>query len=217
MWRRHILPFLAYWVYVFWSSTWRIKIVEAERLKDLKRNGDPLIFAHWHGDELAILHLVKTYKIATMTSTSADGSLINSLIHRFGGASSRGSSTRGGIAALKGLIRLMRAGYRASLALDGPKGPIHVVKPGVFELSRLASAYVVPMGVGASSTIVFKKSWNQAHLPKPFARVAVVFGEPWEPLTKQIDPREPELARQLAVELSDAHHQAAKLIADFSG
>lgn len=149
-----------------------------------------------------------------MTSTSQDGSLVDFVIRKMGGATSRGSSTRGGIAALKGLIRLIRQGYRASMAVDGPKGPLHRVKPGVFELSRIANAYVVPVGVAASNGHVFQKSWNKALLPWPFSRVVITFSEPLSPITESALSREPELAQTLASSIANANQQASKLIAE---
>jgi lysophospholipid acyltransferase (LPLAT)-like uncharacterized protein len=214
MFREKILPWLIWAFYRLWTASWRLRIEEPPELKELIASGTPLIFAHWHGDELAITHLVTKYRIATMTSTSKDGALIDFVIRRLGGATSRGSATRGAVGALKGLVMLMRKGYRASMAVDGPKGPIYQVKPGVFELARLAKARVVPTGVAASSAIVFEKSWNKAHLPKPFARVAVVFGAPQPAVSKEDDVRSPELGSRLAKQLSDARHQAAKLIAN---
>ena len=213
MFRKYLLPWLTWIVYGLWVATWRKRIVHSKGLDSLLTAGTPVIFAHWHGDELAITHLVRVYNIATMTSTSADGRLIDFVIRRMGGMTSRGSSTRGGIGALKGLVRLMRAGCRASMAVDGPKGPIHVVKPGVFELARLAHARVVPMGVACSNPIVFNKSWNKAILPKPFSRVVVVFGDPLPPIGRDSDPRSDGLANSLSVALSDASQQAGKLIA----
>ncbi|MGE0763212.1 MAG: lysophospholipid acyltransferase family protein [Bdellovibrionales bacterium] len=209
--KRRVLPGLVYWFYRLWTASWRVRLVEPAGMRNAE---GPLIFAHWHGDELAITHLVPTYRIATMTSTSSDGSLIDHVIQRLGGATSRGSSTRGGVSALKGLIRLLRQNFNASMAVDGPKGPLHKVKPGVFELSRLAKARVVPVGVASSSAFIFQKSWNKAKLPKPFARVVVTFGTPWPALTAEDDIRAQVLAQRLERALSDAHHQAAKLIAD---
>lgn len=214
MFRRRILPWLVWWIYRLWTWSWRVQFQEPLELKALLADRAPLIFAHWHGDELAITHLVTKYRIATMTSTSADGSLIDFVIRRLGGATSRGSTTRGAVGALKGLITLMRKGFNASMAVDGPRGPIYQVKPGVFELSRLAKAYIIPTAADCSSAIVFKKSWNKAHLPKPFSRVVVVFGQPVGIISKSDDVRSPELSKTLASRLSDARHQAAKLIAE---
>ncbi len=207
--RRYILPRIAWAFYRIWTATWRVKLIESPGLVAAKNAGERLIFAHWHGHELAILPLVRPYRIATMTSTSKDGEIIDFAIRRFGGATSRGSSTRGGISALKGLIRLMGEGYRASMAVDGPKGPLHVVKPGVFEVSRLGGARIVPMAVATDRAIVFTKSWNKAILPKPFARVTVFFSEPWPAIDKSTSPKDPQLAQRLANEIASACQTAS--------
>lgn len=174
----------------------------------------PVIFAHWHGDELAIIPLVKTYSIATMTSTSKDGQLVDSVIRRLGGKTSRGSSTRGAVSALKGLIRLMKKeGCNASMAVDGPKGPIHQVKTGVFELSKLTEAPIVPTGVACSHSFIFEKSWNKAVLPKPFSRVVVYFGPTLAPPKKGEDVRDPKRPTTLAEQLFAARRHAVEKIA----
>lgn len=204
MFRRYVLPWLILIFYRLWSATWRLRVVESEGLKRAKTDGSPLVFAHWHGCELSVVPLVGKYKIATMTSTSKDGQLIDFVIRKFGGATSKGSSTRGGVGALKGLLRLIKSGFRASIAVDGPKGPIHQVKPGVFEVSRLADAQIVPVGSAASHSIIFHKSWNKAFLPKPFSRVTVYFSEPWKPLTRDQSAKDGELSSRLAADISKA-------------
>ena len=204
MFRAHVLPWLAWWLYRLWTSTWRVTLIESPGLVAAKERGEPLIFAHWHGSELAILPLVKPYRIATMTSTSKDGQLIDYTVRRLGGATSRGSSTRGGVSALTGLVRLVVAGYRASMDVDGPKGPLHVVKPGVFELSRLAKAKIVPMGAAANHALVFHKAWNKAFLPKPFAHVVVYFAEPWPAVARHQSAKNASLQDRLQAEIAKA-------------
>jgi lysophospholipid acyltransferase (LPLAT)-like uncharacterized protein len=206
LFRKYILPQLIYWFYRLWTATWRLKVVTPPDVDKAVQSGEPMIFAHWHRDELSIVHMVTDYKIATMTSTSKDGQLIDYVITRLGGATSKGSSTRGAIGALKGLTRLLDEGYRASMAVDGPRGPIYKVKPGVFELSTLAKAWIVPVGVASSSRWVFEKSWNKARLPKPFSKVVVLFG----PMTKMNggDPRESALSENLATQINEACRRA---------
>lgn len=210
MFRTYVLPWLIWIFYRLWSGTWRLRCIETPALTEAKRSGVPLAFAHWHGQELCILPLIRPYRIATMTSTSKDGQLIDFAIRRLGGATSRGSSTRGGIGALKGLVRLMKSGFRASMAVDGPKGPLHRVKPGIFELSRLAQAQIVPMGAACSRKHIFSRSWNLAELPLPFSRVTVIFGEPWPPLTRSESPKDPALAERLEREISIACQRASE-------
>ena len=207
------MPFLVYCFYRFLFSLWRIQITEHPTVSALIKNNSPLILAHWHGDELALIHLVKRYRLATMTSQSKDGSIVDYVIHRLGGDTSRGSSSKGGVAALKGLIRLCRSGRIVSVAVDGPRGPIHQPKPGVFELSKLCSAPIVPVGVKASSSYLFTKSWNKAYLPYPFFFFFIYFGDPMPALTEADNAKSLKLQNELSLCLDGARRQAAKIIA----
>lgn len=210
MFRRYLLPWVVFLFYRVWSLTWRVRVVATNAAQLAIENQEPLIFAHWHGDELKILPLVGRYKIATMTSTSKDGDLIAFALKRLGGATSRGSSTRGGSAALRGLVRLVRQGYRASIAVDGPKGPLHKVKPGIFELSKLVGAKIIPVGAMASSVYRFEKSWNKAELPLPFSKIVVYFGEPVPAILPEAVSRDSSLASHLEDALGAACLTAKK-------
>jgi lysophospholipid acyltransferase (LPLAT)-like uncharacterized protein len=202
--RRYFLPRLLWTIYRSLSSTWRIECVEPEALVEARSDGRLLIFAHWHRDELCILPHIATYKIASMVSMSYDGDVMAYAFRKLKGACSRGSSTRRGVSAAKGLIALMKQGYRASLAVDGPKGPRHKVKPGVFGVSRLAGASIVPVGVACSRAFIFERSWNKAKLPKPFSRISIVFGEPWAVIPRDEDADEAAWAKRLEKELTAA-------------
>lgn len=213
MFRKHVLPLLIYFVYSALKLTWRIRVIESASLKNALKNNQPMVFAHWHGDEMGILYLLKPYRSAAMVSTSKDGELMDRVIQLVGGRTSRGSSTRGGASALKGILRLSRSGWRPSVAVDGPKGPIYKVKPGVFEISKLIGGQIFPLAVACDRKWLFRKSWNQTFLPKPFARVMVVWGEGLEAIGRDQDSRDPALAKSLEDALNDTKQQAANLIA----
>jgi lysophospholipid acyltransferase (LPLAT)-like uncharacterized protein len=171
--RKFILAPFVWVLYKILSLTWRISLVEpAEMTKQLSEKS-PFILAHWHGDELVLYWTIPRYRLATIASTSKDGEIMNSLIYLQKGVTSRGSSTRGGVSALKGLIRLVRGGRNCSFAVDGPKGPIYKVKPGIFEMSRLLQAPIYYAGVSCDSAWKFEKSWNKTFVPKPFSRVFI--------------------------------------------
>lgn len=170
-----------------------------------------ILFAHWHGDELVLFHFIGKYRVATMASTSKDGEIMNTAVNLIGGKTTRGSSTRGGISGLKGLIRLIKTESRnCSFAVDGPKGPIYEVKPGIFEMSRLLNAEIYPAGVACSSAWKFEKSWNKTFLPKPFSKIIVYWGTPLPPVSSELDPRSQELAQQLKVALHQCRETAHK-------
>ncbi len=213
MFRRLILPHLLFFVYSALKLTWRIRIVESSEFAACLAAGRPMVFAHWHGDELGIIYLLKKYRAAVMTSTSKDGDLMDAVVRRFGAKSSRGSSTRGGVSALKGLLRLARDGWRPSVAVDGPKGPFHKVKPGIFEISKLIGGEIFPCSVAVDRKFVFEKAWNKTFLPLPFARVVVVWGKPMAPIARDADCRSPAMAEELELLLTNAGQQARNLIA----
>lgn len=214
--RSRLVAFLIFSIYWLWSRTWRFTVDEPPDLKEKLQNKETVLFAHWHGDELVLFRLIGKYRVATMASTSKDGELMNNMIYFIGGKTSRGSSTRGAVSALKGLLRLVKSENRnSSIAVDGPKGPIYQVKPGIFELSRLLNAPIYFSGVSYSNAFHFPKSWNKTFWPKLFSRVHVEWHGPFGPVTKEQDPRDPDLAQSLAAQLNGARQQAFKHIAVF--
>lgn len=211
--RARVLPLLAFLFYRTLLATWRIRIFESPAFRKTLDNKKPVIFAHWHGDELAILHLLKPYRACAMVSTSKDGEIMANTIRLLGAKTSRGSSTRGGVGALKGILRLAKDGWRPSVAIDGPKGPYHQAKPGVFEISKLIGGGIVPLSVAVSRAYVFEKAWNKTFLPLPFARIQVVFDAPLPAVGRDQDGRDPSLAASLESALANAEQQARNLIA----
>lgn len=212
MFRKHILPYIIWIVYFSLKSTWRINIVEPPDLTDRLRKGEGVVFAHWHGDELVFVGLIKQYEAAVMTSTSKDGEIMDRVSRLLGARTSRGSSTRGGVSALKGIIRLAKEGRNPSVAVDGPKGPYHRVKPGVFEISRLVKMPIYCGAASADRAIVFEKSWNKTFLPKPFAKISVVWKLASPEIRKDQDPKSDELAKLLEKKLDVAKEESFSLL-----
>lgn len=206
-----ILGFLIWLIYRALSLTWKIQVVEPPELKKDLAEKAPVILAHFHQDELALVALTPVYKIATMTSTSKDGELMSTVLRLLGGSVSRGSSTRGGANALRGLISLCRKGANSSFAVDGPRGPIYEVKPGVFELSRLLKSSIYAGGVFCNRSWKFPKAWNQTYLPKPFSHIYVVWFKAFDFVTKDQDPRAEDLAKALQNQLFAARQRACNL------
>src|SRR6218665_1787952 len=194
MFRALVLPVLVYALYRLMHATWRVTFDECPSFRQALAEKKPVVLAHWHGDELAFLHLMARYRIATITSTSKDGELMNKVARWMGAETARGSSTRGGANALRGVIgHCRREGRNVSFAVDGPKGPIYKVKPGVFEFSRLMQAPIYAASVGVSRPHVFNRAWNKAVLPGFFSRVHVSIKPAFPALTKELDPRCPQL------------------------
>ena len=96
--------------------------------------GEPGIIAFWHGNQLCLYGGLPKGLTVAPVSLSKDGQIQSGVLSSFGIRSVRGSSSRGGVRALLGLVRLVRKGAIALIAVDGPRGPIHVPKLGAFFL-----------------------------------------------------------------------------------
>ncbi len=211
--KNRLIAIIAFLFYSALKLTWRVRIIEPPEFKKALADGRPLVFAHFHGDELVLVHLLGHYRCAAMVSTSKDGEIMDNVARLFGAKTSRGSSTRGGVSALKGILRFAKEGRRPTIAVDGPKGPIYKVKPGVFEISKIIGAEIFPVASIADRKHVFERAWNKTYLPLPFAKVFVVWGASVPKVPRDGDVRDPQLAERLEEALANAKQQARDLIA----
>lgn len=107
------------------------------------------IIVFWHCHLLLMLHTEHRLPATVMISQSKDGEYIASVFAWYGVDSVRGSSTRGGTAALREIIREARAGKNIVFTPDGPKGPARVVKEGVIAAAKATGLPVVPIAFAA--------------------------------------------------------------------
>lgn len=167
-----------------WALSWLIgrslrwEEEGAEHLAAARASGGPVLFVFWHDRLLHACYRLSRERLVMMVSQSRDGDIIARVAHDQGIASVRGSSSRGGTAALRALARAMKEhGRCGGITPDGPRGPRHVLQAGALVASRLAGAAIVPVGLGFSRKKVFA-SWDAFQLPWPFARARLVFGAP---------------------------------------
>jgi hypothetical protein len=100
------------------------------------------------------------------------------ILKRFGFTFVRGSTTSGGLMALRGLIKAARDGYSVAITPDGPKGPIFKVQPGIVYLAQKAGVPVIPVACALSRKKILR-SWDRYQFPLPFGRIQAVYGEPF--------------------------------------
>jgi lysophospholipid acyltransferase (LPLAT)-like uncharacterized protein len=162
-------------------------------VEPLWQAGAPVIYAVWHGQILLLPLLYGRRAVRVLASRSRDGEMLTRYIGRFGIEAVRGSSSRGGAAALRHLALWLKQGREVVVVPDGPRGPAEVVKPGIVGLARLSGAAIVPVAVGASSEWRLG-SWDGFRIPRPFARCVARFGEPIH-VPRVVDRRAEETAR----------------------
>lgn len=161
--------------YRFWTLFWSMEHVRHPATE----KGRPVLYAHWHGDELLLIGAYRHSRMAIMASKSRDGEIQARFLKGLGYHVVRGSSSKGGAIALRGLVEAVtKEGWNASLAVDGPRGPIYRAKLGILKLAQLTGCDIIPGAAAASRRFIFKKAWNRAFLPAPFAKCVVVYCDP---------------------------------------
>ena len=156
-------------------STLRVRRVGQGGLRQFKEAGTPVIFVFWHGRLLPLIHVHRHDGTVVLVSQHRDGEYLARLLHHFGFGTVRGSSTRGGIGGLKGLVRAARMGRDLAITPAGPRGPNRELKLGALTVARLTGLPLVPVGVGVTSAW-FARSWDGLLVPKPFSTVHIAYG-----------------------------------------
>jgi 3-deoxy-D-manno-octulosonic-acid transferase len=144
----------------------------------------PLIPAlWWHAHDVR-----PDLKMTVLISRHRDGRMITGIVRRWGVDAVAGSSDRakpgsaatrdkGGAAALRHLLGLIRCGSLIAITPDGPRGPRRVLQPGV---ARLAALSGVPVIAAACLKRPHQRigSWDRMILPLPFGRGTIVCSAP---------------------------------------
>ena len=144
--------FARYTGLVYATSRWQT--LGREEADALLRAGRPFIAAFWHGRLMMapqgwraepVMHVV--------VSRHRDGESIARAVRHLGVATIRGSRTRGGAAALRASLRLLREGGYLGITPDGPRGPRMRVR-------KVAG------------------SWDRFVIALPFSRGVYLWGQP---------------------------------------
>ena len=86
----------------------RIETRGQEHVDALYREGKRVIIAFWHARQLMMPLTYRGTLAHILISQHQDGEIIARIVERFGFRAVRGSSTRGGVGALREMIRLGR-------------------------------------------------------------------------------------------------------------
>ena len=161
----------------FTGVTAKISWVRKEIIDELMEKSQPFIICAWHHDIYFSTWLLKDFKLTALISSSKDGEYINQILSGFGFRAVRGSSTRGGIGAMKQLVRCLKDGNAVAITPDGPQGPIHKVQEGIVALAKMTGVPIIPWRYEASSCWKLN-SWDSHKIPKPFTKIRSVVGQP---------------------------------------
>lgn len=146
--------------------------------------GAPAVFAFWH-EHLPMLPALAMlaaklpgYRFKPMhalVSQHRDGRFIGAVVRRFGFTAVYGSSSRGGSASLRVMLKLLANGDHIGITPDGPRGPRREADAGVAQLAAVAGVPILPVA-GRTSRRLMLRSWDRMAVPLPFGRGVIVCG-----------------------------------------
>ena len=179
-WRARWLIAFGFHLLQLWARTLRFEIDDGAGIvgKPVKEN---YIGALWHNRLLIFPFVLRRFfshrRGAALISASRDGDLLTDAIKRFGFDVVRGSSSRLGASAILQLTNVLASGGDVVITPDGPRGPPYELGQGIIFLAQKSDAAVLPMNMEYSSCWRIK-SWDRFIVPRPFAKVRVLIGQP---------------------------------------
>lgn len=134
------------------------------------------LYTFWHETLLLPASAYCGLDIRVLISKHADGEIIARAVERLGYRPIRGSTTRGGLEAVREILALNRQ-YHVVITPDGPRGPRRIVQGGAVYVASRTRLPLVPVGVGYDQPWR-AKSWDRFAVPRPFRRAVLVTGHP---------------------------------------
>jgi lysophospholipid acyltransferase (LPLAT)-like uncharacterized protein len=159
------------------GHTWRIRKEGADLEARARERFPNLIYAFWHGRMLPMSFTYRNSSAHILASRHRDGEMLGRTIRRLGFGHVRGSSTRGGTAAILALVEKLQQGFDVGITVDGPRGPRHQAKPGPVQVAKMSGAAILPITSSSKRHKTFS-SWDAFELPHAFTEVHIRCGEP---------------------------------------
>ncbi|EPY03220.1 lysophospholipid acyltransferase family protein [Magnetospirillum fulvum] len=177
------------------ALTGRWTIVNGGTAAAMWDEGRPFILAFWHGRILMMPRIWRPgVPINMLISQHRDGQLIARTVSHFGIDTIVGSTSRGGGAALRAMLKSLKSGQCVGITPDGPRGPRMRATAGIVAVARLSGCPVLPATWAARPRRLLG-SWDRFAVALPFARGELVWGDPIH-VPADADAAGLELARQ---------------------
>ncbi|EMJ98893.1 MULTISPECIES: lysophospholipid acyltransferase family protein [unclassified Leptospira] len=170
--------------FIYMTVRWT-KIHVPKKSEELLLQKRGFVLALWHNQIPFIIDFtykfyVKRYglEVIPMASQSKDGELITRVIAHFGMKPKRGSSKKGGAAALKALVQDARKGSISLITPDGPTGPVYTLKPGIVQLASMTGFPILSYFAKYDHYRIVQ-SWDRTPVPKLFSKAEFFISEPF--------------------------------------
>jgi len=172
-----------------------------------------VVYSFWHQDILLLIYFGRYERSRVLISQHRDGELIARIVEKLGYSTYRGSTTRGGMKALRAFDKIKEdpSKYDIGLTPDGPKGPPKKLKKGIIFAASRTGFPIVPFGVAVDRSWRLK-SWDRFRIPKPFSKCFVHLG-PEIPVPPDLDDQGMKTYSNLVEQaMAEAEEQAEEAL-----
>jgi len=159
----------------WWMETLDYKVAYYDRAIDpvFPECQGQKIYIFWHEYILFPFYLRGHCNMAMLLSRHRDAEILSHAARYMGFDFVRGSTKRGGVAALRKLLAKSRSMHLTSTP-DGPRGPRRRLAPGGVYLASKLELPLVVMGYGYDRPWRIRSAWDQFAVPRPHSRARAV-------------------------------------------
>ena len=177
---RALLPIaslLAYVLIAATNRTVRFEVIGPRTDERLLAGGERVVYAFFHSRLFSMFRMLRGRQVAVLVALGDIGDVISSAARWFGHLPVRGARSGRAASALVEMIREIRKGRIGAFAVDGPRGPREVVKPGALYIAQKTGAAIVPIAT-ASRRSWRLGIWDRHEIPRPFTKTIALMAEP---------------------------------------
>lgn len=165
---------------VLWTNKIEVSIPKLSAA--ILQQNKTCLLLFWHG-RMAIMpalmrKLYPNHKFAAVISQHKDGDYLHHFVKQFRHDTIRGSSSRGGVNAIKGILAALHNKQSIVITPDGPRGPAMRIGGTTITLAQKYELPIIYISFTASKAHVFN-SWDKFLLPIPFGKIKVICSAPW--------------------------------------
>ncbi len=152
------------------------------------------IYVFWHSKTFMIMPLYRHSNIAVLTLLDWKNYFYDKLCRLFG---HRTVPVTSDADAARKLKKLLDEGMRVALALDGPRGPRGVIRPGAVYLALKTKRPIITVDIKVSKSIRFNNRWDKYEIPLPFSETILTTSKPIYAEGKSADQLKDEIRANL--------------------